>query len=437
MSRVQIDTLASAIREVRKKVKIVPFETDVSEESIGLSTQKYVDPDKWGVTPIESWSKTHNRPVPTKNIWDEVVHFQEECPYDITVDFKYFLDGIQRTTPIGKVLLRKSSYETVPIHFAQIGIVLLSRSGRVLSKEDERIKLLLEFPNSFVISETNIPELKEDLLEKVSSLTGKAILGVDTSFRIARLKESETAALTEFRDLDGIRYPRINSDELWRWCSDPAQFRNQARRWTTRYRDIVEQELYDKALERYGNGVDVGHSYCLVVKDGPLTHMRGGFTKSAIGVIKTFNVVFLHRPHMDKVLGLPYGYRSPVFTKTRPEGNPEEAEVYEAESGAAANRLISWYVRIRPVGNHDTTWGLLRLEMHCETLPCEGHVGRWSELDTCVIDEISRKLCAEASPSSHPDPRWNNLLYPIKCCESFLRSRVVPHVTARYLLGGS
>lgn len=436
MAKIRIETLASAIRELRKRITIVPFDTHVSEESVSLSTQHSVDPEKWGVSTIESWSKSRRRALSAKAIWDEMVYFLGEKPKGVKVTFDYFMDGIQRTTPIGKVRLRKSSYETIPIHFAQIGIVLLERKQRTLMMEHEEVKLLIEYPNGFVISETNREELRYDVLGSIKQRVGGTVQGVDTSYRIARLKESEKDSFQDMIELDGIKYPRINNDQLWQWCSDPAQFRSQARRWTTRYRDIAEQELYDKALERLGSGVTVGTKYGLILKDGPLTHMRGAFTKAALGVVKTFKTNFLGRTQMTKVFGLPYGYRSPVFTKIRPDGDPEESEIYD-DSGVKKNRLISWYVRIREVGKHDTTWGLLRIEMHEQTLPCQGHAGRWTEQDTLIIDEISRQLCFEASPSSHPDPRWHNLIYPIKACESFARSRIVPHVTARYLLGGT
>ena len=424
------------MRELRKTITIVPFDTNVPEEAVALRTQREVDPNKWGVTPIESWSKNQKRTISTKTIWDEMIHFLGDKPDNIDISFKYFIDGIQRTTPIGKIRLRKNSFETVPVHFAQLGAALLKRENRILTKQDEGVKLLLEYPNSFVQSETNIDALKMNLLGQISDATGGALHGVDTSYRIPHLKEAEKDSFKDIKEIDGLKYPRIDNNDLWKWCADPAQFRNQAKKWTTRYRDLLEHDIYGKALERFSPAVVVGSKYEFVLKDGPLTHIRGGITKAALGVVKSFTTIFLEKTNMTKVLGLPYGYRSPVFTMKRPEGDPEEIEIYDVDSDGKKHTLVSWYLRIRPVENHDATWGLLRVEMHTESLPCQGHAGRWSEQDTFVIDEISRQLCFEASPSSHPDPRWHNLIYPIKCCENFLRSRIVPHVTARYLLGG-
>jgi len=437
MAKVRVDVLASIMRELRKKITIVPFDTYVSEESVDLMTQKYVDPSKWGVATIEGWSKSCNRTVSPKSIWDEMIYFLGDKSGGIDVSFGYFLDGIQRTTPIGKIQLKKSSFESVPIHFGQIGVALLKRECGILKREDEEVKLLIEYPNSFVMSTTNREELKDDLLENIKQATGGNIQDVDTSYRVARLKDTEKDTFQDVRELDGIKYPRLEDNILWGWCADPVQFRGQARRWTTRYRDIVEQKVYDKAIERLGTDGIVGEKYNFIVKDGPLTHVRGEFTKAALGVVKSFRIIFLDRSQMTKVFSLPYGYRSPVFTITRAHGNPEESEIYDIDSEDKRNRLVSWYVRIRAVGRHDAAWGLLRIEMHVAALPCQGHAGRWTEHDTAIVDEISHQLSREASPSSHPDPRWHNLIYPIRCCESFLRSRIVPHITARYLLGGS
>lgn len=441
MAKMRVVTLASALRDLRQRVKIVPFETDASEERISLQSQRTIDGDKWGVSPVETWSKPLLRKINVSEAWKKPIYFLDTLPHGPAVSLRYFVDGIQRTTPIGKVRLRRGSYETVPIHFAQIAVALLGRRDRKLTMENEEMKLLLEYPNDFVKRTTDVPESKVDILATITNRVGSGIEGVDTSYRIARFKDAEKESAPDIKllNIDGIDYPRLGNDILWQWCSDPSQFRSQARRWTTRYRDVAEQKVYDKALEKFGKQVKIGQNYELIVKDGPLTHVRGPAISAAIGVIKTFRTLFLQRSEMVMVFNLPYGYRSPVFTLARPDGNPEEDEIYDLESSPVArrNKLVSWYLRIRPMGRHDPTWGLLRLEMHVSALPSGGHAAKWTAQDTSVIDAISSKLCLEANPSSHPDSRWNNLIYPVKCCESFLRSRILPHVTARYLLGGN
>jgi len=51
-----------------------------------------------------------------------------------------------------------------------------------------------------------------------------------------------------------------------------------------------------------------------------------------------------------------------------------------------------------------------------------------------IVDEISRQFGVKGGQQVTPDPRWHNLIYPIRCCENYLRARVVPHMTARFLL---
>jgi len=62
MPKVQIQTLASAMRELRKTITIVPFDTNVPEEAVALRTQREVDPNKWGVTPLSLGQRTKSEP---------------------------------------------------------------------------------------------------------------------------------------------------------------------------------------------------------------------------------------------------------------------------------------------------------------------------------------------------------------------------------------
>lgn len=436
MPSFRVASLASAFREVRGKFEIIPAQSDTAEETARLQPQHHVDPGKWGVATIESWSKRDGTNISPKNLWDHMVYFLADEPTSVRVVFRFFLDGIQRTTPIGSIRLKKSTFESVPIHFAQIGVALLERIERRLIKANEEVQFLVEFPAQFAEEESNRPELKDGFLREIIARVGTGIADVDTSFRAARLKKSEEDRFTKFNVLDGIKYPRLPNDELWRWCSDPALFRGHARRWTTRFRDLAEQKLYDWALEKHKERVSADE-YSFVVKDGSLTHIRGGLEKAALGVIKTFGTTFLDQANMSKVFGLQEGYRSPVVTKTRPGDDPEEFDPDEPEEGSRKLRLLTWYIRIRPPRRYDPTWGLLRIELHSQCLPCEGHVARWTQRDTEIVDGISKCLLLERWPSSRPDPRWNNLIYPIRSCETYLRSRIVSHVTARFLLGGA
>jgi hypothetical protein len=116
----------------------------------------------------------------------------------------------------------------------------------------------------------------------------------------------------------------------------------------------------------------------------------------AVGLVKSHRTQFLGPDDMARVLGMNGARRSSVFRPVR----PEVGEVY------------SWYLRLRPPSGHDIYWALARIEgrAHPETIE--------------RADEVSRWLLAETAPLALPDPRWHVLLYPIRDCETYLRSRM-------------
>ena len=75
MAKIRVATLASALRELRQQVKIVPFETDSSEERISLQSQRTIDGDKWGVSPVETWSKHLLRKINISEAWKKPIYF--------------------------------------------------------------------------------------------------------------------------------------------------------------------------------------------------------------------------------------------------------------------------------------------------------------------------------------------------------------------------
>ncbi|HSG82173.1 MAG TPA: hypothetical protein VLC48_07990 [Gemmatimonadota bacterium] len=116
----------------------------------------------------------------------------------------------------------------------------------------------------------------------------------------------------------------------------------------------------------------------------------------AIGLVKSHRTQYLGPGDMAAVLRMSGARRSSVFKPVR----PEVGEVY------------SWYLRLRPPGDHDIYWALARIEgrVHSETLE--------------LADDVSRWLLAETAPLALPDPRWHVLLYPIRDCEGYLRARM-------------
>ncbi len=156
------------------------------------------------------------------------------------------------------------------------------------------------------------------------------------------------------------------------------------------HRAAIERRLAKRWAE-----AEPGRGWMLV--DGGLavepSLLRSG---RAVGLVKSHRTQFLDPTAMSEVLAMRDGLRSSVFKPVR----PEVGEVY------------SWYLRLRAPANHDIYWGLARIE------------GRATDETVQLADELSRWLLAETTPLALPDPRWHVMLYPIRDCEQFLRSRM-------------
>jgi len=156
------------------------------------------------------------------------------------------------------------------------------------------------------------------------------------------------------------------------------------------HRALIERRLARRwADERPGEG------WLLV--DGRLA-IEPALLKSgrAIGLVKSHRTQYLGPADMREVLEMGCGYRSSVFKPVRP----------------AVGEVYSWYLRLRPPGGHDIYWALARIEGRAEAETLE------------LVDQVSRWLLTETAPLALPDPRWHVLLYPIRDCESYLRSRM-------------
>jgi hypothetical protein len=157
----------------------------------------------------------------------------------------------------------------------------------------------------------------------------------------------------------------------------------------------LHRSIIERRLARRWAAAGPGTGWLLV--DGRLA-IDPGLLKSgrAAGLVKSHRTQFLSPTAMEAVLGMGAGHRSSIFKPVR----PEVGEVY------------SWYLRLRPPGGHDIYWALARIE------------GRADPETIGVADELSRWLLAETAPLALPDPRWHVLLYPIRDCEQYLRSRM-------------
>lgn len=126
-----------------------------------------------------------------------------------------------------------------------------------------------------------------------------------------------------------------------------------------------------------------------------------------VGVIKSHQTQYFPFSEQRKILALRAGERSSVF---RP-------------ASRAFTPVYSWYVRLRPFAGQDLYFGLVRVEAPATT----------ETLDQ--VNQISRWLLAETQPLALPDGRWDRMIYPIRDCEEFLRSRAPTHVALEGMLG--
>ncbi len=155
-----------------------------------------------------------------------------------------------------------------------------------------------------------------------------------------------------------------------------------------RWRESLEGTLADRWCRESEDG------WLLV--DGSLTLTNElARCPRAVGVVKSHRTRFFDGDDARTLLALEPGERSSVF---RP-GTRSFTPVY------------SWYLRLRSAAGRDAFFGLVRVEAAATDETLER------------ADEISRWLLAETAPLSLPDTRWDRLLYPIRDCEEYLRTR--------------
>ncbi len=155
-----------------------------------------------------------------------------------------------------------------------------------------------------------------------------------------------------------------------------------------RWRESLEAGLADRWCRESAEG------WLLV--DGSLTLSQTlAASPRAVGVVKSHRTRFFDGDDARTLLGLDVGERTSVF---RPETR-------------SFTPVYSWYLRLRSPERRDALWGLVRVEVAA------------TEQSLARADEISRWLLAETSPLSLPDTRWDRLLYPIRDCEEYLRTR--------------
>ncbi|MDH7600566.1 MAG: hypothetical protein QHI38_00285 [Armatimonadota bacterium] len=170
----------------------------------------------------------------------------------------------------------------------------------------------------------------------------------------------------------------------------PMIFLEAAKKKVSDIRSKLEAEVTSRWLAEF----DGSNEWLLV--DGSISGNYDQYpAPNIVGVVKSHQTQYFPIEDQRKIQALRVGERSGLFI---PKGR-NRPDVY------------SWYLRLWPNEGQDLHFGLVRVEAP----KCDRTVR--------MVDEISRWLLAERAPLSMPDSRWDRMLYPIRDCEQFLRSR--------------
>ncbi len=117
-----------------------------------------------------------------------------------------------------------------------------------------------------------------------------------------------------------------------------------------------------------------------------------------VGVIKSHHAVYLGYEDQYKVYSMKKGERSGVF-------QPKNENVY------------SWYLKLHYNKRQgDNNFGLIRVEVPAEEKFLE------------KADLISSWILLESKPVAFPASRWDRMIYPVKYCEDYLKSKAPSHI---------
>jgi hypothetical protein len=127
-----------------------------------------------------------------------------------------------------------------------------------------------------------------------------------------------------------------------------------------------------------------------------------------VGLVKDCRTPFFAWAQQAKVFNMPAGYRCSIFETPPAQTNP----------------VHSWYQRLWDNKGRDMLFGLVRVEV-----PASRH-------SLSLVEKLSGWIFAERGPLSHPDPRWDRLVYPIHDCEMYLKS-TAPSISFVHAILGS
>lgn len=128
--------------------------------------------------------------------------------------------------------------------------------------------------------------------------------------------------------------------------------------------------------------------------DGRLENKNNELKTSSniVGVIKSHHAYYFDPLEQNMIYNLKKGERTSVF-------QPENENIF------------SWYLRLHESKNGGLDFGIIRIEIPA------------NEALLNKVDEISSWILLERNPVAFPASRWDRMIYPIKYCEDYLKSK--------------
>ena len=187
-----------------------------------------------------------------------------------------------------------------------------------------------------------------------------------------------------------------------------ADYYNLRRRALQKAKDLRLQAEDDLISDWGDSGESKG---AFLVVDGTLMNLRNKHNiNRCVGVSKSFESRYFDISSHNRILEMKQFHRSWAF-RFHSEIDPND------DPRLGGRDRISWYLRLRSLANKEPEFGLVRVEIST-------HYG---DKIAEFVPRFSRSILAERLPADYPAARWDNHLYPIASCESYLSS-VMPSI---------
>lgn len=279
--------------------------------------------------------------------------------------FRYFLDGTQKTLPIGRIGL-------IPI------VISLSVAGILERNERGEAGLL---PGSLTQQQAWVFPLH----------TGSPQLAMIRDWLEAR---GHTV-------IDPIAPDGAVEENYEPLTQHYGRLIELAQRTSATERARLEANL----IRFWADSVSPGHEDAWLVVDGKLREN----VPNAIGLVKSLQMQHLAGNEAVALFNLPEGHRTSAFRYVN--RSAAERDPWEQPDSPTENRTM-WYQRFWDSSGLDARHALVRIEAP-------------HEIDTPEeIDRIAGWLMTERLPRATADPRWPTLLYPIHYLEAILKRRL-------------